>query len=95
MAIGKEIKITESRKMVDLGIQVEVDGKKHRLIKFDTFMSCFDCSIYNHCAPKGEICYICDKMAATKIFIPKEVMNDNVKLINYLKTLKSWKLLQK
>lgn len=95
MATEKKIKVIENRKIVDLGIQVEVEGKKHRLVKFDKFMSCYDCSVFNPCIPKGDLCYTCGQIGANKIFIPKEVMNDNVNLINYLKTLKSWKLFQK
>lgn len=95
MPTEKQIKVIENRMMVDLGIEVEVDGKKHRLVMFDKFMSCYYCSLLSHCEPKGEFCYICGVIGATKIFIPKEVMNDNVNLINYLKTLKSWKLSQK
>lgn len=95
MATEKQIKIIENRKIVDLGIEVEVDGKKHRLMKFDKFMSCNDCSLLTHCQPKGDLCYNCGEIGATKIFIPKEDMNDNINLINYLKKLKSWKLFQK
>lgn len=95
MATEKQIKVIENRKIVDLGIELEVDGKKHRLMKFDTFMSCYDCSVCSHCEPKGDLCYTCGEIGASRVFVPKEVMNDNVNLINYLKTLKSWKLSQK
>lgn len=95
MATEMVIKIIENRKIVDLGIEVEVEGKKHRFIKFDKFISCYDCSLLSHCEPKGDLCYSCGKIGANRVFIPKEVMSDNVNLINYLKTLKSWKLSQK
>ena len=95
MAKENQIKVIENRMMVDLGIELEVDGKKHRLVKFDKFMSCYDCSVFNNCIPKSDLCYTCGQIGASKVFIPKEVMNDTVNLINYLKTLRSWNLSQK
>lgn len=80
-----EIKGTGNGKILDLGIEVEVDGKKHRLVMFDKFMSCYYCSLLSHCEPKGEFCYTCGLIGGSKIYIPKDVMNDNAKLINYLK----------
>lgn len=85
METKKEFKVIDSRKILDLGIEVEVDGKQHRLVMFEKFMSCYYCSLLSHCEPKGEFCYTCGVIGGSKIFIPKEVMNDNVKLINYLK----------
>lgn len=85
MATEIEIKGTGNRMIADLGIEVEADGKKHRLVLFEKFMSCYYCSLLPHCEPKGEFCYNCGVIGGSKIFIPKEVMNDNVKLINYLK----------
>lgn len=85
MATEKQIKVFGNRIMVDLGIEVEADGKKHRLVMFDKFMSCYYCSLLSHCEPKGEFCFACGVYGGSKIFIPKEAMNDKVKLINYLK----------
>lgn len=87
--------ITGNRTVIDKGLEVEVEGKKHRLMKFDKFMSCDDCSLVSYCYPGDEPCYICGENGASRIFIPKEVMNDNDILNNYLKNLKSWKLSQK